>query len=173
MPMAPGQWEEIKQASLAKAAEQLKINPIVPSPEAGGWILKSGSNPNASYLVKPKWSKTERQGHPTKSKGQYWWLLSCSCVAERSGFVICWHKSAVYLYWLHCAEVKRMEGVGPWMIQDGPTIDPPAPATPVETVPAEGKAAGPPTPRKARAGTKRPAGKPGEGEVPKKRPKSR
>jgi hypothetical protein len=172
MPMTPEQWDTVKASSLEKAAEQLRINPIVPSRELGGWILASGSNPNASYLVKPKWAKSERKGHPNKSKGQYWWLLVCSCPAEASGFVLCWHKSAVYLYWQHCAAVKRMEGVGPWMIGDGPETDETPTVTPPAPTPEAGTAKGRPTRRTAPVGKKRPAGKPDGGVAPKKRPKS-
>lgn len=172
MPMTEEQWDRIKISSMERATAELRKSPIVPSRELGGWIIQSGTHADRSYLVKPKWNKTERKGHPSKQKGQYWWLLVCSCPAEASGFVLCWHKSAVYLYWRHCAEVKRMEGVGPWMITDGPTTDPPPPTTPARPSPAEGKAVGQPTPRKARAGTKRPAGKPDASVAPKRRPKS-
>lgn len=173
MAMTQSQWDRIKDTSLERAANELKVNPIIPSPEHGGWLIYSSKGDGTAYVVKPKHPRSERKGHPSKSKGQYWWLLTCTCPAEGAGFVICWHKSAVYLYWQHCRDVKRMEGVGPWHIQDGPPTDPPPAPTTVQTTPLASTAVGQPTHVKPTRGTKRRAGTPGEGGDPKKARKTR
>jgi hypothetical protein len=173
MAMTQDQWDRIKESSLLKAEQQLRLNPITPSKEHGGWLIYSSSADGTVYVVKPKWTKGGRKAGTGRSKGQYWWLLTCTCPAEGSGFVICWHKSAVYLYWQHCREVNRMEGVGPWYISDGPTeVSGQEKPKRVRSRGAS-KAVGSPTPQKPKRDTARPAGKPDGGVAPKKRPKSR
>lgn len=166
-------WDDIREAQIEKAKQELRRNPIVPSPAHGGWLITSSVQPEMMYLVKPKWDKTQRAKGEGRKNGHFWQLLTCNCKASTSGYFLCWHKAAVFVYWQHCRDAKRPMGVGPWQLDDGPQDDPATPAILVASTPAEGKVVGPPTPPSKKRGTKRPAGKPSASGVRKTRPRSR
>lgn len=159
MPARAVPWEDIRNAQIEKARLQLEHQPLLPDAAAGGWWVFSSTGSGESYLVQPKVKKTDRVAHPNQRHGHWWQVLTCTCPAAIKGYMLCWHKAAVFLYWQACKEAKRMEGIGDYLIRD---MSPPPAEAPEEAViptPVERKAKGPPTPRSARAGKTRPAGK--------------
>jgi hypothetical protein len=73
-------------------------------PDEHGWRVPSSRPGEAPHLVTrkhPPTFATREDGTPTlrRSKGYWWFILTCSCPAEASGYVVCWHKAAVFRWW--------------------------------------------------------------------------
>lgn len=166
-------WDEIRDAQLAKAAYQLEHQPIIPDEDAGGWWVHSSTGDGQVYLVMPKWTRAERQAGVGRRNGQWWHVLTCTCQAAQNGYMLCWHKAAVYLYWQQCRNAKRPEGVGAYLMNDGPLPTPEPEATEGSTTPEAAPTSDQPSPTKAKAGTKRRDATPRASVARKTRPKSR
>jgi hypothetical protein len=72
--------------------------------EEHGWRVPSSRPNEAPHLVTrkhPPTFATREDGTPTlrRSKGYWWFVLTCSCPAEASGYAVCWHKAAVFRWW--------------------------------------------------------------------------
>lgn len=169
MPARTIPWNEIRDAQLAKAEYQLQHQPIEPDADAGGWWVSSSTGDGQQYLVTPKVKRGDGPTNPGKRNGQWWHVLVCTCRAAQTGYMLCWHKAAVFLYWKACIEAKRMEGIGSYLMSDGPAPEPDGAITEVESTPEVETVVGPPTRRRAKAGTPKTAGKPGASGGRKKR----
>lgn len=156
-------WDEIRDAQIARAEEFLRHQPLTPDAEAGGWWVPSSTGDGRQYLVSPKWKREDRQRGVGRKNGQWWHVLVCTCEAAGRGYLLCWHKAAVYVYWRACREANRMSGIGPYLLRDGPDPLPPDEPNESAPTPTEEPSVGPSTRGTRPRGTPKKDAKPGGG----------
>lgn len=172
MPARTVPWDEIRDAQIAKAEDQLRHQPLEPDKVAGGWWVHSSVGDGNKYLVKPKWDRTHQPAKSGTRNGKWWHVLTCNCQAAVKGYMLCWHKAAVFVYWRACKEANRMEGIGPYLLRDGPSPTDPDEPTASDPTPTEAPLVGPSSPQTRPRGTAKKASKPGASVARKRPPKT-
>lgn len=73
-------------------------------PDEHCWSVPSSDPVKQGYKVRRKHPPVDRTPEEqaaarTRSRGQWWWILDCSCPAATAGYAVCWHKAAVFRWW--------------------------------------------------------------------------
>lgn len=81
-------------------------------PDQHCWTVPSSDPDKPGYEVRRKHPPVDRTPEEyaaarARSKGQWWWILDCSCPAATAGYAVCWHKAAVFRWW---QAYRRVDG---------------------------------------------------------------